>query len=346
MGTSGKYIYAVLDSNDRNCGIGPVDAGRPYMVRWRDISALVSDMPIVDPAAMPKDALGRLLVMHQQTIEKVMDERAILPLRLATFVDGDDEVRRVLAQGYDTIKKTLHKVRRMAEVDLTATISDFGSFLREVAKTPEITHLKESLLHQAGPVTLEDQMRVGLLIQQRADERKRRLAQQIHDALGRLAADSRAHDLMDERMVLNSAFLIGKDQQENFDDQVEQLNERFDNALNFRRIGPLPPYSFYTLEIRTRRFEDVDWARRQLGIDNDFITVGVIKKAHHRVALTCHPDKNRDVPDIEKKFADMSRAYQMLLDYCRTSGQAASEEGFHLNERTFETNVILVTAPR
>lgn len=346
MDTTGKYVYAILDSSDKSCGMGPVDAGRPYMVRWRDVSALVSDRPIVDPATMPKDALARLLVTHQQTIESVMDERAILPLRLATFVDSDDEVRRILARGYDTIKETLQKVRRMAEVDLTAMIGDFGAFLRSVAQTPEIKQLKESVQHQAGPVTPQDQMRVGLLVQQHADQRKQDLAQQIHAGLGRLAADARAHDLMDDRMVLNSAFLIRKDRQEDFDNQVERLNEQFDNTLDFRRIGPLPPYSFYTLEVRVRQFEEMDWARRQLGIDDDFITVGAIKKAHHRVALACHPDKHRDVPDIEKKFADMSKAYRMLLEYSRTVGQTETGQGFYLNESAFVNNAVLVTTPR
>ncbi len=346
MDAMGKYIYAVVESSDKSCVMGPVDTSRPYMVSWRDISALVSDMPIVDPAVMPKDALARLLVRHQQTIESLMGERTILPLRLATFADNDDEVRCLLVRGYYTIKETLQKVQGMVEVDLTAMIGDFGSFLRRVSETPEIKQLKESLLHKPEGVTPKDQMRVGLLVKQHADKQKLRVADQIHAALNHLTTDSRAHDLMDDRMVLNSAFLIRKDQQEDFDDQVEQLNERFDDGLGFRRVGPLPPYSFYTLEVRATQFEEMDWARRQLGIPDDFITVDAIKKAHRRVALTCHPDKNHDVPGIEKKFADMSRAYQMLLDYCRTSRQVEEGKGFYLNERAFEKNAILVTTPR
>jgi curved DNA-binding protein CbpA len=61
------------------------------------------------------------------------------------------------------------------------------------------------------------------------------------------------------------------------------------------------------------------------------------------LALTCHPDKNPGVPDIEKKFADMSRAYKLLLDYSRAFSRAEHDEGLPLDERVFEKNAILVT---
>ena len=103
---------------------------RAYTVSWRDISAVVTDAPVVDYTAMPKDSLARLLVRHQQVIEKVMARHTILPLRLGTCAASDEQVRRILASGYETIKDTLQKARDVVEIDVTATIGDFGSFLR------------------------------------------------------------------------------------------------------------------------------------------------------------------------------------------------------------------------
>jgi hypothetical protein len=108
-------------------------------------------------------------------------------------------------------------------------------------------------------------------------------------------------------------------------------------------VGPLPPYSFYTLEVRKAQFEEVDWARKKLGLTDDFLTVNEIKKAHHRVALTCHPDKNPNTPGIEEKFDDMTRAYRILLDYYRASSQSEDVDGCYLNEEAFERNAMLVT---
>jgi hypothetical protein len=356
MDTMGKYIYGVIDHGVAETfpldGVVQFDADtdetpdweQAYTISWQDISAVVTDAPIVDYTALPKDSLARLLVRHQQVIEKVMARHAILPLRLGTSAAGDEQVRCILARGYRTIKDTLQKTRGLVEVDVTATINDFGAFLLRISQVAEIRQLMQSFLRTQQGVTTEAQMKVGLLVKQYADKEKLWMSQQIQAPLNDLAEDFRAHDLMDDKMVLNSAFLIRKELQGDFDDQVRRLNARFGDGLDFRCVGPLPPYSFHTLEVRAAPFEEVDWARRQLGLsDEDFITADAIKKAHRRVALTCHPDKHPDMPDIEKKFHDMSRAYKILLDCCRASSQAEPEEGFHLHELACEKNAILVT---
>ena len=358
----GKYIYGVIGSGAAeefplegvvqfvagkggmaDPAPGGADGERAYTVGWRDISAVVTDSLVVDYTAMPKDALARLLVRHQQVIERVMARHTILPLRLGTCAENDEQVQQILASGYETIKAVLEEAQGVMEIDVTATISDFHSFLRHVAQAPDVEQVKQSLLQGREEVTTEDRMRVGILVKRHMDREKQQMAAQIHAAFNCLTEDFKAHDLIDDIMVLNSAFLIRGDRQEDFYDQVEELNIRFCNQLDFRCVGPLPPYSFYTLDVRVTHFEEVDWARRQLGLSDDFITVDAIKQAHRKLALTCHPDKNPDVPDIEKKFSDMSRAYKILLDYCRASGGARQEEGVSLNGQDFEKDAILVT---
>jgi hypothetical protein len=356
MDAMGRYIYGVIRGGVAESfpleGVVQFEADsvpdraeveRAYTVSWRDISAVVTDAPVVDYAAMPKDALGRLLVRHQQVIEKVMATHTIVPLRLGTCAASDEHVRRILASGRETIKGTLRKAQDVVEIDVTATICDFGSFLRGVSQLPQVVQLRQSFLHKPGGVTVEDQVKIGMIVKQHADREKQRMSQQIDAALAPRAEECKAHDLMDDKMILNSAFLIRKDRQEAFDRQIEELNAQSENRLDFRCVGPLPPYSFYTLEVHVADRDEVDWARRQLGLYDDSLTAEAIKKAHRRVALTCHPDKNPNVPGIERKFADMSRAYRVLVDYYRTSGRTEHEEGTGCSEQALEPNDILVT---
>ena len=362
MDATGKYMYGIIDGGQGEqfplngivrfaTGLGEaietppcdVDGEQAHAITWRGISAVVADAPVVDYLAMPKGDLARLLVRHQQVIERVMAKHTILPFRLGTMAESDERVQQILARGHRTITDTLHKAQGAVEIDVTATIGDFPSFLCHVADVAEIRQLKQSLSHMHEGVTLEDQMKVGMLVERHADEEKRAMSKEIHWGLNHLAEDFRVHDLMDDKMVLNSAFLVRRDRQGEFDDQVEQLNAQFDDELDFRCVGPLPPYSFYTLEVRVTDCEEVDWARRQLGLSGDFITVDAIKKAHRRLALTCHPDKNPGVPDIEQKFADMSRAYKLLLDYSRAFGRTEQGQGLCFDEQSIEENAILVT---
>ena len=364
MSKIGKYIYGVINSDTEEFfDLGQIVAfediypanrptevlnnsnasNRAYTICFSDITAVVSDSEIVDYSHMPKDTLGRLLVSHQQLVEKVMAKYTIIPMRLGTFASSDEEVRMILSKGYRTIKDIFERAKDSIEIDIVATLNDLKSFLQEVSEEDEIRQLKQSLLNKEGGVTVDDQMKVGVLVKRHLDKKKEILAGQIQTALGEVAQNLKAHDLMDDKMVLNTAFLVSQTRQKEFERKLDDLNDKFEEKLNFRCVGPLPPYSFYTLEVRRPQFEEIDWAKKKLGLENDFITADEIKKAHRKTALTCHPDKNPDTPNIKQKFDEMTRAYKILLDYYRASNQDEHDEGCYLNEQAFEKNALLVT---
>jgi len=362
MNTIGRYIYGVIDSSTEEffdldeiasfediypLGNTTADnseiSNQAYTISFQDIAAIVKDSDIVNYSHMPKDSLGRLLVSHQQLVEKVMAKHSIIPMRLGTFAGSDEEVRQILAKGYRTIKDIFARAKNSIEIDVVATLNDFKSFLQEVSEEEEIKRLKQSLLGKKGGVTIDDQMKLGVLVKRHLDKKKEILANQTQTALGEITQNLKAHDLMDDKMVLNTAFLMDKNRQKEFEHKLDEIDDKFEDKLNFRCVGPLPPYSFYTLEVKKPQFEEIDWAKKKLGLEKDFITAIEIKKAHHRTALTCHPDKNPDTPNIEQKFDEMTRAYKILLDYYRASRQDEHDEGCYLNEEAFEKNALLVT---
>jgi len=363
MDKIGKYIYGIINSNGEKSfdldevvafeDVYPVRSpaevvessetyNKAYTVPFQDISAVVSDAELVDYSHMPKDTLARLLIRHQQTVEKVMAEHTIIPMRLGTFAHDDREVREILARGYRTIKDIFARARDSIEIDVVATLNDFNSFLQEVSAGEEMKTLKQSLLGKKSGVTVDDQMRLGILVKKYSDKKKTEYADLVQSALSEVTQDFKAHDLMDDKMVLNTAFLMDKNRQKDFERKVDEVNNKFEEKLNFRCVGPLPPYSFYTLEVKKPQFEEIDWAKKKLGLEKDFITAIEIKKAHRRTAMTCHPDKNPNTPNIEQKFDEMTRAYRILLDYYRASSQSEHNEGCYFNKQAFEKNAVLV----
>lgn len=340
MAEIGKYIYGIIDSNKKICfdpsGVYPhtedfgVGVG-VYTIPYQDISAVVSDSEIVDYTQLPKDAVARHLIGHQQVIEKVMEDFTIIPVRLGTFGVDEDEVGHILAKGYPIIRDIFNKIFDKVEIDVVATWSDFASALKEVGEAKEVKEFKERLLANPKGITVDDQMKVGVMVKKALDEKRKKYAFQIHNALKTVSQDFRVHEVMDDNMLINTAFLINKDRQKDFDRKVEELNTNFAEELDFRCVGPLPSYSFYTLEVVKLQFEEIDWARKRLGLNGLTATREEIKKAYQRAAFSSHPDKYPDRAGIEKEFDDVTKAHKLLLDYCQDDSCSFKEEDFRKN---------------
>jgi len=330
MSETGKYIYGIINANTN---FRPsVSEDGIHTILSQDISAVVGDSEIVDYTCISKGDVAKMLVRHQKVIEKIMNsEVAIIPMKLGTFAVDEIEVKDVLDRGYSLIKETMEKMGDKIEIDIVATWSDFTSILKEVGEEKEIKEFKERLLASQKEITITDQMKIGLMVKKALDIRKEKYAEKIKNTLETLSKDLKMHELMDDKMVSNIAFLINKTQQNEFDRKIEALNTEFHDELNFRCVGPLPPYSFYTLEIKKMQFGEIDWAKKKLGL-NDFADKDEIKKAYRRVAASSHPDRNQDIP--AKIFDDVNKANKILIDYCKAREQAGEKE--------FEKNAVLI----
>ncbi|MBU1487031.1 DnaJ domain-containing protein [bacterium] len=129
--------------------------------------------------------------------------------------------------------------------------------------------------------------------------------------------------------------------QEDFNKRVEGLDVKFARKLNFRCVGPLPPYSFYTLEIEKMESEEIDWARKRLGLLNTTAGKDEIKKAYQRAAASTHPDINPDTPGVEEEFDEIIRAHNILVEYCLAAEQAGQKERYSFEEE-FTKKALLV----
>ncbi|HAZ10000.1 MAG TPA: hypothetical protein DCY56_02695 [Candidatus Omnitrophica bacterium] len=330
------YIYGILNSNVSLYLSIPKgllllleesESNGVYTIAYQDISAVVSDSEMIDYTHMRKDRLAMFLVRHQKALENIMSlGHTIIPMRLGTFAKNIEEIKHILACGHSTIKDVFNKILNMIEIDVVATWGDFNLVLKEIREGKEIKEFKERLLASPGGVTVDDQMKVGLMVKEALDRIREGYSKRIQASLKSVSQAFNAHELMDDKMVVNIAFLIDKDRREDFDKKVEELNTEFAEKLNFRCVGPLPPYSFYTLEIKTLNYEDVDWAKKKLGILNDITSKNELKKAYQRQALSTHPDRNPNMPCVEKEFDEVNKAYKILADYCAANEQANQKE--------------------
>jgi len=345
MGKIGIYLYGIINSNNASHFFTPQDSYKKesvYVIPYQEVSAVVSNSEIIDFTYSSKVASAERLVWHQKVIEKIMGLKyTIIPVRLGTFTVDEAEIKDILSKGYSLIKSIMEKVRDKIETDLVATWADFNSILKEIGEEEEIKKLKEKILTNPE-ITLDDQMEVGVMIKKALDKKREKYALQIQTFLNNYCTAFKVHELMDDRMVINLACLINIDQQKDFDRKIEEINTEFAEKLNFRSVGPLPSYSFYTIEIKIMKFEEIDWAKKKLRLSNDFTTKNELKKAYRKLALSLHPDRNPNTPGIEKEFDQLTKAYRILDQYCGSCKQAGKEDTLPFSEEEFEKNKILV----
>jgi len=370
MEKTGKYIYGFINSNtalhlffprdilkstkngvNETSPVGNIpDVANDnrlfngvYTIPYQDISAVVCDLEVFDYTHIPKHMLAGVLLRHQKVIEKIMSlGQTVIPVRLGTFAADDSEVGAILEKGYGLIKEIVDITKQAIEIDVVVTWADFSSTLKKIGEEEEIKQFIEKTLAGSGEVAIADQMKAGAMIKKILNRKREKYASQIQDVLKKISQDLRIHDLMDDNMVINEAFLVDKSAQGLFDKKTEDLNAGFHDELNFRCIGPLPVYSFYTLQIEKMEFETINWARKKLGLLGSFTDKDEIKKAYRRIAFSSHPDIHPDTPDTEKEFDSANRAYKILDDYCLAAGQAGQDVRCSFDEGEFKKNAILV----
>jgi hypothetical protein len=339
MAEKGKYIYGII-SVQADDDVSRLKTEGLELVSYQDIQAVVKDMEIENSFSMTKEETAKMLVQHQQTIEKIMAVGcSIVPMKLGTFAADASETENILTKGYSFIKNVTDEAAGKIEVDIIALWSDFAATLKEISEEEEISEFKQKLMADPTKITIEDQKQIGVMIGAALGEKKKNYADKIHKALSTASIMARSHDVMNDQMLLNTAFLLNKNETDKFDGMVDKVNAELEDKLNFRYVGPLPCYSFYTLEVENIDFDDVDWAKEKLGL-NDTADIKEIKKAYKAEAMKLHPDKNIGKSGADDEFDDLNTAYKTLTAYCIA---AKGPDGYcSFNEEEVNKNTTII----
>ncbi len=342
MEPKGIYIYGVVPNFYGTTQFQLLENSGVYVITFQNISAVVSDREGTTLDYTDRESLGYLLVHHQETIEELQRKgfNMIIPMQLGTIVDSKEAVIKVLSNGYDLIIETLTKIEYLTEIDIAVTWADFSETLKYIANHPDIVALKEIIQQNIGKISQIDQVKIGMLIQEKLDEKNKAIELNILDSLSAFGRDIKMHEVMNDQMITNSAFLINRNRKEKFEQAIDKLDEEYKGALNFKLVGPLPCYSFYTLEVKALDPEHVAHAKRELGMREE-TTESEIKKAYFEKAKLFHPDNSKHNHDAEN-FNVIQKAYHTLLDYSLAAKQSSKADLISLAKEKVTENLILV----
>ncbi len=338
----GRYIYGIIQTNEKK-SFGSIGLNDPkkevYTVPYQDISAVVSDSPIIAYDSMTKDLVVKDLFSHQWVIEKVMKNHTIIPMKFGTFAEKEEEVLEILKNEYKQFKEALNLISNKIELDVVA-IWNKEIIFKEIAEEREIKELKEKIATNPADPQLNDRIKLGKMVEKSLKKKNQEYAEEILGTLKERAFDFCTHDTLDDTMILNSSFLLDRNREKDFDKKLNELDEKYKKKINFRCVGPLPPYGFSTIKVKKWQFEDIDKARRLLGLGEE-ITRPEIKSAHRKLVFKYHPDKNPEGIPLDKKFNELTQAYKLLLEYCQSDLKTQNTCRCSLRKEKVENSILI-----
>jgi hypothetical protein len=170
------------------------------------------------------------LWVHERVVERLMADRAVLPMRFGSKTPDEEALRDVLAERQDSLIAALDLVRGRVEVAVRAIRQDDSAATlhsdRAGAPEPAITTGHDYLLSK-----LQD------------GRRAEQAAATIHEPLAALAVLSRRQRPRTGEEVLRAAYLVDRGALPRFRSSVERL-QRANAGTAILCTGPWPPYSF------------------------------------------------------------------------------------------------------
>jgi len=251
-GESGKYVYCIIPSTEAisfgRIGIGaePTDV---HTVAYEEIAAVVSDTPIE-----VYDPTRENVLAHERVNETVMQRYTVVPMSFGTVFKTADDIVELLRSAYGAFRDVLQKMENKLEFGLKV-LWDPDEIIRVIEKEDEnLRWLREEIQKQEGS-TYFARMQYGRLVDSALQERSAYYVQEIFDMLRPVSIANRANKCIGERMIMNAAFLVSRDQEAHFDAEVKRIAQRHPH-LTYKYTGPWPPYNFVNIRLKLERAKE------------------------------------------------------------------------------------------
>jgi hypothetical protein len=283
-----------------------------HVIAYRDIAIVAKDSPSMDYTFIPKEALIRMLSSHQAVTEEIGRGCTAIPLKFGTMARDGRDVREMLEMGYMGFKRAIEEMEGKVEVDVMGLWRDMAPVLKEIGEREEIRRFKERVQAMPSDEFRNMAVELGRMVKTALDRENAGIRDGMIEGLRGYTHDVKVRAPLDDRMAMNVAFLIEREGVRKLNERVEEADRIYGGKIEFRLVGPLPPYSFSTLEVKRIKAREIEEAVRILGLGKE-AGRDEVKGAYRRLLHLFHPDKNMNDPDAQARFERFRLAYETLM---------------------------------
>lgn len=344
MSQQGIYIYGIIaEPGETHFGPGGIGNSGVSTINYRDLAAVVSPTPVVSYDRFDERLLTTGLRTHQVVLENIMRHYSVIPMSFGIIAKSENDVKTLLMTAYSDFKDTLREIDNRVELNVQVTGNEARVLNEVVSSNETLKRLTQELISVNGDGASRLKIELGKVVAAALYQLKSQCRRDILDTLTEVAVASCPGKLTGAEMLINESFLVARDREAEFDREVNCLAETYEDWLQFRYIGPMPPYSFVNLTATVLNADMVDRARNLLGL-NEQVTLAEINTAYRRQAKQYHPDSNPGLPGDEEKFNEVTQAFETLRK-CVQNLKPTGDNRYILGREQVEGS-ILVTRRR
>jgi hypothetical protein len=245
----GRYVYCIIRSTQplKFGAIGMDETWADvYTINYKDMAAVVSDVPIA-----PLDSTRENVLAHERVNETVMRDHTVIPMSFGTIFKTREDILELLRSAYEAFADVLNKMQDKLEFGLKV-LWDRDDMVRAIEQEDEDIHrLKSEISSQKGS-TYFARMQYGRLIDAALQQRSERYVTEFLQRLRDVSVASRVNRAIGDKMIMNAAFLVQRDQEQAFDRRIKDIASHYDK-LTFKYTGPWPPYNFVNIRLKLER---------------------------------------------------------------------------------------------
>jgi len=242
---NGRYLYAIIEESvERTFGSIGMDGSDVYLIIEGKNAAVVSNVPNKKIRPQRKN-----IAAHHAVLNKIMEETTPLPMAFGIIADGEQAIRKILANNHDVFQEKFVTVAGKVEMGIRISYDVPNIFEYFISTDRELRAARDQYFGGNREPSQEAKLELGRMFNQQLNANREEYTHQIIEILDDYCDEIKENKCRNEQEIMNLACLINRTDQERFEEGIFESARQFDNNFSFEYNGPWAPHNFVNILI-------------------------------------------------------------------------------------------------
>lgn len=244
----GVYIFCGIQTDgDTDFGSVVIEGveRKLYTIRYKDAGIVAADAPVKIYRPSKEN-----LLMHQNAVSLVMKQKdTVIPVSFGNVFHSKEDAAVLLENLYPQFTELFPAIKGKIEVGLKV-VGKKDWLESQVSGNAQIEKIAESVKGKSEAASYYERIQLGGAAEKIVTGLHKQMKEEIFNPLSEGAEAAKANEPIGEKMLLNAAFLVDRDQEAAFDGKVNELHEVWKDRVDFNYSGPWAAYNFVNIRLK------------------------------------------------------------------------------------------------